>query len=259
MTAVPSIAPALDLSGRSAVVTGAGAGIGRAAALRLAQAGAAVAVIDINGEAAHDTCARIAALGGAAAAYAVSVTDQDALLAAARDAQERLGPCGVLVNNAGVLLRSAFTDPRARDFWTTTLDVNLNGPYLAAQAFYPQLRATRGCIVNIASIHSFVAVKNSAAYTASKGGIKQMTQALALELGADGIRVNAVAPGLTVTDMTRATVADPEGLTRFLARVPLARPGSVDDVVNAICFLASDWAAYITGVTLPVDGGYVAN
>jgi len=136
--------------------------------------------------------------------------------------------------------------------------VNLDGCFFAARAFAPQLRQTQGCIVNVASIHALVAVRNSAAYTASKGGVKQLTQALALEFGEAGVRVNAVAPGLTETDMTLDTHQDPQALAAFLRRVPLNRSTKVDDVADAVQFLASGMAACITGVLLPVDGGYCA-
>ena len=138
------------------------------------------------------------------------------------------------------------------------MGVNLDGCFHAAHAFAAQLRERRGCIVNIASIHSFVAVRNSAAYTASKGGVKQLTQALALELGAHGVRVNAVAPGITATEMTAGLRSNPEALAAFLSRVPLQCTVQPDDVACAVEFLASPGAACITGVTLPVDGGYCA-
>ncbi len=250
---------AVHLDGKVAVVTGAGSGIGRATARRLALSGVAVAALDIDPDGIGALSQEVRQAGGTLVPYAVSVTNRQALQHIAADIQARFGPCHILVNNAGVLLRGDFADDNADALWDTTIDVNLNGTFSISRAFYQQLRDTRGCIVNVASIHACVAVKNSVAYTVSKGGIKQMTQALALELGPLGIRVNAVAPGLIATDMTRKTTTSPEHLQRFLERVPLNRRGEPDDVVDAICFLAGDSAAYITGVTLPVDGGYLAN
>lgn len=241
------------------MVTGAGSGIGRATARRLALSGAVVAALDIDAGGIDALSHEVRQAGGTLVPYAVSVTNTRALQDIAADILTRSGPCSILVNNAGVLLRGDFVDDDADALWRNTIDVNLHGPFATCRAFYTQLCETRGCIVNVASIHAYVAVRNSAAYTASKGGIKQLTQALALELGPQGIRVNAVAPGLIATDMTRETVSCPQHLQRFLERVPLNRRGEPDDVVDAICFLAGDSASYITGVTLPVDGGYLAN
>ena len=240
-------------------VTGAAHGIGRAIASHFVQAGARVLLLDQDAQAVEAAASALAAAGGRASAEVVDVTDAEALLALAERTAEQEGRLDVLVNSAGVLLRGALDDDDALRKWRQTMDVNLGGTFHAIHAFAPLVRACRGNIVNISSIHSLVAVKNSAAYTAAKGGIKQLTQALALELGPDGVRVNAVAPGSTDTDMNSAMRRDPQVLAAFVQRIPLGRTAQVDDIAHAVLFLASDLASYISGVTLPVDGGYCAN
>jgi NAD(P)-dependent dehydrogenase (short-subunit alcohol dehydrogenase family) len=268
-----SMALPLNLSlqdDRVAVITGAAAGIGRGTAIAFHRAGAHLVLIDVDASGLADTVALMAAAAsettGPAASgarpeistHVCSVADEQAMLAVAAAMTTRWGRCDVLVNNAGILLRGPFAGLLAAEQWRQTLDVNLSGAFYVTRAFLPLLQAARGCIVNVASIHASVAVANSVAYTASKGGLKQLTQALALELAPMGIRVNAVAPGSIATNMTAQTRANAEAGAKFLDKVPLARHGEVADVVNAIHFLASDLAGYITGAMLPVDGGYLA-
>lgn len=243
--------------GSVAMVSGAASGIGRATAIMLASAGARLAIVDIDASGLEATEAQIAENGGAVKAYVASVTDVAAISFAVADAEKRFGPCSILVNNAGILLRGQFDGPDALEQWTRTIDVNVNGAFHVSRAVLPALKATRGCIVNTASIHAVSAVGNSAAYTASKGALKQFTQALAVELAPHGVRVNAVAPGAIRTAMTGSSgsLKAPDG---FLSRVPMGRIGEANEVASAILFLVSDLASYITGVTLPVDGGYLA-
>lgn len=240
------------------VVTGAGRGIGRCIAERFASLGARVAALDSDSAALQALDAHCAQSGWTACTEVVDVSQPEDLRQTALRLEARYGPCDVLVSNAGILLRGQIDDADAVADWRRTMGVNLDGCFFAARAFAGQLRRVRGAIVNIASIHAMVAVRNSAAYTASKGGVKQLTQALALEFGEAGVRVNAVAPGLTETDMTHGTWADPDALQAFVRRVPLKRAAKVGDIADAVQFLASDMAACITGVTLPVDGGYCA-
>src|SRR5437588_1294249 len=184
------------LTGRVALITGAGSGIGEGTAVAVAQAGARVVAVDVDGASAGRTAKQI---GGAAAHYACDVTDRAACDALAAAVARDVAAVSVLVNNAGIIRRGKVDDPNTRADWDATLAVNLDGPYNMTTAFLPQLRATRGAVINIASIQAFVALPNSAAYTTSKGGVRALTQALAIELSPLRIRVNASGPGLTAT------------------------------------------------------------
>jgi len=172
----------LDFAGKVVAVTGAGQGNGAAIARGFAQAGAVVAVIDRNFETARAVAEEIRARKGMADAFEVDVADPHACISLANEFLKAHRPLDVLVNNAGVLLRGKVTDPAVRDNWTRTLQVNLGGPFNMVLAFLDQLKATKGCILNVGSIQSFVATPNSVAYTASKGGVARLTKALASEL-----------------------------------------------------------------------------
>lgn len=243
------------LEGRVALVTGAGSGIGEGIARGMAGEGARLLAVDIDGAAAERTAR---SLGGAARSFACDVGDPaqcDALAAAVR---REIGAISVLVNNAGIIRRGTVADPKARADWDATLRVNLDGPYLMATAFLDQLKESRGAIVNIGSIQSFVALPNSAAYTTSKGGVRALTKALAIELSPLGIRVNAIGPGLIATPLNAKARENPAYMKNFEGRIPLGRIGTPEDIAPVAVFLASDMARYVTGVTLPVDGGFLA-
>jgi NAD(P)-dependent dehydrogenase (short-subunit alcohol dehydrogenase family) len=246
------------IAGQVAVVSGAGRGNGRAIALGLAGAGGAVALCDIDADSAASVAAEITAAGGTARAWGLDVTDRAACRRVAEGVAADLGPAAILVNNAGIIRRNPLTSPDAADDWDATLAVNATGAMNLTRAFISQLRETRGRIVNLGSIMSVAGGRNVAAYAASKGAILQMTRALAVELAADGIRVNALAPGVIDTPMTEATRADPQAIGRFMAHTPMGRTGRPEELVGPVLFLASDMSSYVTGALLPVDGGYLA-
>ena len=251
------VASAFSLEGRVAAVTGGASGLGAAICAGLAQAGAAVAVLDVDEPRAAEVAAEVADDGGEAFALPCDVTDAAAVRAAAAAIVERTGRVDVLVNSAGTAFRSP-----AEDFPEEQLDrvlaLNLKGTYLPCQAFGGLMLAQgRGSIVNVASIGGFVAYPHASAYLASKGGVVQLTRGLALEwIGK--VRVNGIAPTLLDTPLTtqgarRSSVTSDFIEARFL------RPGlrEAHHVVGAAVFLASDAAALVTGHTLPVDDGYL--
>ncbi|UYN97859.1 MAG: SDR family oxidoreductase [Enhydrobacter sp.] len=245
------------LTGRLALVTGAGRGNGAAIARGLAAAGARVVVTDVDKDAAHGIAEAIVRAGGEARGFALDVTDEASCRRLAEDVALLVGPIRILVNNAGLFLRGNLVASDGRARWDRTMEVNVTGAYNVTLAFIEQLKLTRGCIVNIASINSFIAPAGSGAYPVSKGALVQFTRALASELAPDGVRANALAPGIIATAMTEATRADPKRLEAFLAHVPMKRVGEPEELAGPVVFLCSDAASYITGAVLPVDGGYL--
>jgi NAD(P)-dependent dehydrogenase (short-subunit alcohol dehydrogenase family) len=156
-----------------------------------------------------------------------------------------------------VLFRTGLSEANAPEIWRKTLDVNLTGAFNVTYAFLPALKVTRGSIINICSITSFLGHRNGA-YAASKGGLKQLTQSQAYEFAAFGIRANAIAPGIIDTEINQDLRKNPEALKMWMTRVPMGRTGKPEELVGAAVFLASEMAAYVTGVVLPVDGGLLA-
>jgi NAD(P)-dependent dehydrogenase (short-subunit alcohol dehydrogenase family) len=246
------------LTGKIALVTGAGSGIGQAIAVAYAQEGAKVVITDLNLVGCHQTLEKIQDLGGQGWVYALDVTDVAAVQTLANQVQNELGNIDILVNNAGVILREGIDSPNAHAVIRKVMDVNLLGVFNTIHAWMPALRATRGCIVNISSGAAFLGQPRALGYSASKGAVKMLTQSMAADLGVDGIRVNAIAPGVIVTPMTDVTRSDPQRLEKFMVRIPLGRLGQAHEIAGAAVFLASDLATYVNGVTLPVDGGTLA-
>lgn len=246
------------LTGKIALVTGAGSGIGQAIAIAYAQEGAKVVITDLDLVGCHQTLEKIQDLGGQGWVYALDVTDVAAVQTLANQVQNELGNIDILVNNAGVILREGIDSPNAHAVIRKVMDVNLLGVFNTIHAWLPALRATRGCIVNISSGAAFLGQPRALGYSASKGAVKMLTQSMAADLGVDGIRVNAIAPGVIVTPMTDVTRADPKRLEKFMVRIPLGRLGQAHEIAGAAVFLASDLATYVNGATLPVDGGTLA-
>jgi len=252
-----AVAPRL-LNGRLALVTGAGQGNGRAIALGLAQAGARVVVTDMNTAAVEETARLVQAEGGDAFAYKLDVTDPEGCQALAAQVGRDVGAIGILVNNAGIIIREGTGSERAAANWKKTIDVNVNGTFNVSLAWLPAIQSTRGTIINIASIAAYAGQGGSLGYSPSKGAIKMFTQSLAAEQAPKGVRVNALAPGVIATPMTAATRDNPERLESFMTRIPMGRVGETEDLVGPVIFLASDMSRYVTGITLPVDGGFLA-
>jgi 3-oxoacyl-[acyl-carrier protein] reductase len=238
--------------GRVALVTGASRGIGRAIALGLAARGATV-IAAARGDHAAATVADIQAAGGRAEAASLDVTEGASVDRVIADLVARLGRLDILVNNAGVA-RDQLLLRMKREDWDAVLATNLTGAYAAIQAaLKPMLRQRAGRIVNVSSVVGQSGNPGQANYAASKAGLIGLTKAVALEVASRNITVNAVAPGLIDTEMTRAVAPAAQG--QWLARIPLGRLGTSDDVAAAVVFLASDEAAYITGHVLAVNGG----
>jgi 3-oxoacyl-[acyl-carrier protein] reductase len=249
------------LDGHRAVVTGSGSGIGRAIALGYASEGAQVVALDIDGNSAAETVKAIRSAAGKADSFALDVRDRDRCREIAALVEDKCGAVSILVNNAGINRRNAFTaepDAVIQD-WQDILAINLNGVFNVTHAFLAQLRANKGRIVNIASIQSFMHVRtpNSTAYTTSKHGVLGFTRALAAELGKDGIRVNAIGPGFIETPLNeRVRATNPDLVRIFLEHTPLGRAGKPEDIVGPAIFLASDLSGYFTGSIVMADGGY---
>lgn len=246
------------LAGKIALVTGAGRGLGAAIAAGMADAGASVAIVDIGGASADAAAAALRAKGHSVEASALDVTDRAAVMAYAVDFSSRHGRLDVLVNNAGVAGRARIDEHHAPEVWDRVMRVNLDGTFNLSHAFVPALKAGPGVIVNLSSVAGFVAGGSTAGYVASKGGVRSLTQAMARDLAPFGIRVNAVAPGIAMSEMAVAQLNRPGGADWFMNRVMMQRIGETREVVDPVIFLASSMASFITGAILPVDGGFLA-
>jgi NAD(P)-dependent dehydrogenase (short-subunit alcohol dehydrogenase family) len=256
----------MDLSGRTALVTGGAAGIGRGIAIELARGGANVVVADVRSEPKlaeerrdGTTVEVIERLGGAAEYAECDVSDERAVAAAIAATTERFGSLDVLVNNAGISVRGSVHE-LDRDEWERSLDVNLTGVYLATKHAASHLRTSdAGRIVNLASTAAFEGGPRAAGYCATKAGVVNLTRQMAVDYGPDGVTVNALCPGPIYTSMSRGTFDDPERRESYEEHVLLPYFGEPSDVGKLTRFLASDAARYVTGTAIPIDGGWLAS
>lgn len=254
-----SAASPFDLTGKIALVTGASRGLGQHFALTLARAGVDVAITSRTLASLDDTKQQIAALGRRVLPLALDVRDQQSITAAVAAAHAHFGRIDVLVNNAGCNIRKPALEVTWDD-WNTILDTNLRGVFFVAQAVGKYMvAAKRGRIINIGSVTSVAGYAGLAPYGASRGGVKQLTASLAADWGPDGVTVNTLAPGWFKTAQNGMLYENAEWVQYLSDRIPLRRPGQIDDLTGPLLFLASDASLYVTGQILLVDGGISVN
>jgi NAD(P)-dependent dehydrogenase (short-subunit alcohol dehydrogenase family) len=249
----------LDLTDRVAVVIGATSGIGRALAIGLAEHGADVVPSGRRRELLNEVCREIEASGRRTVVHAADVTDRQSIDALRDAVLGRFGRVDILVNAAGYTLRKPAISINEQE-WQGILSTNLTGVLRASQSFYQALKASgRGRVINIASLSSFLAFHQAAAYSASKSALLSLTRSLACEWARDGICVNAIAPGVFPTDLNREFILGTQRGNEMLLRTPMARFGKPEELVGAAVLLASDGASFLTGQCITVDGGYLAS
>ncbi|TFZ02892.1 SDR family oxidoreductase [Ramlibacter henchirensis] len=242
------------LSGKTAVVTGGGGGLGSAIAIALAAEGAHVLVVDRYGDAAERAARNILAAGGSAAFEALDIGDRAAVMAFGARVVEKYGTLDVLVNNAGISPRIRPEDPDQAERWDETININLTGQWDVTVSVLPALRHPGASVIFLSSIAAFKTPRASAAYGAAKAGVRSLVQYFANILGPTGGRANGLAPGRIKSGLMTITG---EGNAKYLERVPLGRVGETNEIAGPAVFLASDMSSYVTGITIPVDGGYL--
>lgn len=247
-----------DLTGKTAVITGGGRGIGKSIALALAEAGANIAVASRTESELKAVCEEVEQKFDRKVYYqSVDIRDKDSIKSFVDYVIEKEGKIDILVNGAGTNVRDKMVDLEEKD-WDFVMDVNLKSVYLVSKAVIPHMKKQKkGKIINIASLTSEIGFSNMPVYAASKGGVSQLTKAMAVEYAEDGIYTNAIGPGYFKTEMTKVLFEDEEKINWMKSRIPLKRIGEMEDLQGTAIFLASDASDYITGQTIYVDGGWL--
>jgi NAD(P)-dependent dehydrogenase (short-subunit alcohol dehydrogenase family) len=248
----------IDLTGRTAVITGGSRGLGEAMAKDLADSGAHIALVARDVTRLESVRNEIAERGGTAAVFTADVTQESQVAALAAAVQEKFGAPQILVNSAGINIRKNLVDFTLDEF-RSVIDGSLISTFLMCRAFVPGMRGTGyGRILNLTSIMSHVSIAGRTAYSSAKTALLGLTRALALELAPDGITVNGISPGPIGTDMNRPLMDNPEMNAQFVANIPVGRWGKVEEIGALACYLCSEAAGFITGTDILIDGGWTA-
>lgn len=247
-----------ELTGKTALVTGASRGLGRAIALGLGESGARVVLVARDQASLERTAAAITAVGGESAVFRADVSQETEVLTLEKAVAARCGRVDILVNNAGINVRKPIAEFTLEE-WNRVMNTNVTGVFLMCRSFVPQMKGQGyGRILNLTSMMSHVALPGRTAYAASKTALMGLTKALALELAGDNITVNGISPGFCATEMNRSLLEDPEFSTFFLSRIPVGRWGRPEEIAALAVYLCSAAAGFITGTDVVIDGGWTA-
>lgn len=247
----------IDLKGKVALVVGGTSGIGKAAAIDFGKAGSMVVATSSNADRVAETVGELKQIGVQTIEVVCDATEPESVRRTISAIEDQWGRLDILMNCQGIHHKK-HSEEVENELFADVITVNLNSVFTVCREAYPLLKASQGCIINLASMASFMGLPHAAAYTASKGGVAQLTKALAIDWAVDSIRCNAIAPGWVVTPLTAPTLAQEQYSKPILARIPMKRLGAPKDVSSVALFLASPLASYITGAVIPVDGGVLA-